>query len=172
MPPLEVPNRAIRWRVKTARGLPSGFYAKERLMDSNTVVIGRISPTPEPRSKKSFPMMPWYPASFLSSTRGWCVTARGVCRELLDCQWEMGGLPADPEELRRLIGASKSEWKNWPLVEPKFPICPDGLRRNPTLEKHRRHAAERSEKAAASAHEKWRRQRNQLSSPGGSDASA
>jgi uncharacterized protein YdaU (DUF1376 family) len=122
-------------------------------------VVARINPASGAMTKKSFPMMPWYPASFMSSTRGWSVTARGIYRELLDCQWEMAGIAADPAELRRLIGATPAEWKNWPLVEVKFPICPDGLRRNPTLEKHRQRSAERSEKAAASAHEKWRQER-------------
>jgi hypothetical protein len=83
--------------------------------------------------------MPWYPGRFLSSTRGWSVTARGVYRELLDAQWELGGLPATPAELQRLIGATTAEWKCWRgFVEAKFPIShADGLRRNQTLEQHR-----------------------------------
>jgi len=85
------------------------------------------------------PFMPWFPARFLSSTRGWSVTARGVYRELLDCQWESpNGLPAAPAELQQLIGATSAEWKAWPgQVETKFPIDADGRRRNPTLEQHR-----------------------------------
>ena len=79
--------------------------------------------------KKPLPMLPWYPASFMSSTRGWSVTARGIYRELLDCQWEQYGLPEDPAELRKLIGATAAEWKEWPVVESKFPISPDGRRR-------------------------------------------
>jgi uncharacterized protein YdaU (DUF1376 family) len=87
--------------------------------------------------KTGLPFLPWYPANFLSSTRGWSVTARGIYRELIDAQWELGGLPADAGELQRLIGATNSEWKHWPTIEPKFPINPDGQRRNPTTEKHR-----------------------------------
>ncbi len=84
------------------------------------------------------PFMPWFPARFISSTRGWSVTARGVYRELLDCQWDLGGLPASPTELQRLIGATAAEWKCWHrLIEPKFPLCADGQRRNPTIEEHR-----------------------------------
>jgi len=90
------------------------------------------------RSKSGLPFLPWFPARFMSSTRGWSVTARGVCRELLDCQWEMGSLPANAAELRKLIGATHAEWKCWAdLVETKFPKDADGRRRNPTLEEHR-----------------------------------
>ena len=135
-------------------------------------VVARISPAPGKR--KTFPMLPWYPANFISSTRGWSVTARGIYRELLDCQWEMPeGLPVDPGALQRLIGATAAEWKSWPLVEPKFPVSADGLRRNPTLEKHRAHATHRSEKAAASAAEKWRQERARSAHDrGSSDANA
>ena len=135
-------------------------------------VVARIGPAPTP--KKSFPMMPWYPASFLSSTRGWSVTARGVYHQLLDCQWEMSALPADASELQRLIGATNAEWKCWPiLVEPKFPVCPDGLRRNDTLEQHRARAIERSDKATQSARERWEQERGRAPKQGGShDANA
>jgi uncharacterized protein YdaU (DUF1376 family) len=117
-------------------------------------------------------MLPGYPGSFMSATRGWSVTARGIYRELLDCQWEMAGLPADASELRRLISATPAEWKAWPVVEVKFPVCPDGLRRNPTLERHRQRALERSQKAAAAAHQKWDQQRGESQEPGSSDANA
>ncbi len=90
------------------------------------------------RPTVGLPFLPWYPASFMSATRGWSVTARGVYRELLDCQWELGGLPATPTELQQLIGATVSEWKHWQsLVEAKFPLDADNRRRNPTLEQHR-----------------------------------
>lgn len=84
------------------------------------------------------PFLPWYPSNFLSSTRGWPLIARAIYRELLDAQWELEGLPAEPSELREMIGASAPEWKFWrQFVERKFPIGEDGLRRNPTLEEHR-----------------------------------
>jgi hypothetical protein len=74
----------------------------------------------------------------MSSTRGWSVTARGLYRELIDAQWELGGLPADAAELQRLIGATNAEWKHWStLIERKFPVGLDNRRRNPTTEEHR-----------------------------------
>ncbi len=90
------------------------------------------------RKAEGLPFLPWFPARFLSSTRGWSVTAKGVYRELLDAQWELGGLPADGAELQKMIGATNAEWRCWAgLVEAKFPIDSDGLRRNPTTEAHR-----------------------------------
>jgi uncharacterized protein YdaU (DUF1376 family) len=106
----------------------------------------------------SFALLPWYPASFLSSTRGWSVTAKGVYRELLDAQWDLGSLPADPGEIQALIGATKAEFKDWAAkIEAKFPICEDGRRRNLKLEDHRLHSIDRSRKAADSAKERWRK---------------
>lgn len=94
-------------------------------------------------------MMPWFPPDFLSSTRGWSVTAKGVYRELLDAQWELGDLPEGSEELRVLIGATKAEWKaGWPKCEAKFPLI-DGRRRNPRLEEHRSKSTRLSEKRRA-----------------------
>lgn len=113
-------------------------------------VIARIGPAIA--ETKSLPMLPWYPGAFMSSTRGWSVTARGIYRELLDTQWEMGSVPADAAVLQRLIGATTIEWKNWPIVEPKFPIGPDGVRRNPTLERHRIKAIALAERHRRGAH--------------------
>ena len=120
--------------------------------------------------KKPLPMLPWFPASFMSSTRGWSVTARGIYRELLDCQWEMHGLPDNAAELRKLISATQTEWKQWPLVESKFPICPDGLRRNPRLERHREHAICKSQRASTSARARWALSREQTDRGGVADA--
>lgn len=117
-------------------------------------VIGKISPAPVEKIV-SFALLPWFPASFCSSTRGWPLTARGIYRELLDSQWEIGGLPVEPRELQQLIRATNAEWKYWPKVEPKFPTCSDGLRWNAKLERMREHSIDRSKKAAASARQRW-----------------
>jgi uncharacterized protein YdaU (DUF1376 family) len=104
-------------------------------------------------SGNSLAMMPWFPGDFMRSTRGWSVTSKGVYRELLDAQWDMGELPADPEELAALISATTAEWqKGWGKCAPKFPIGHDGMRRNPRLESHRTKSAdltERRQKGAA-----------------------
>jgi hypothetical protein len=121
------------------------------------------------------PMLPWFPAAFLSSTRGWSVTARGIYRELLDSQWEMGSVPADPAVLQKLIGATAAEWKSWSKVEPKFPLGGDGLRRNPNLEKIRRKSlalAARHRRGADKTNSKrWRPSVTRLPEGGSDDAS-
>ena len=88
--------------------------------------------------------MPWFPRDFASSTRGWPLVAKGAYRELLDVQWDMGSLPAEPRHLRRICGASESEWRRvWPLLGPKLPIAQDSdgnpteFRLNLKLELHR-----------------------------------
>jgi uncharacterized protein YdaU (DUF1376 family) len=82
-------------------------------------------------------MMPWFPGDFMRSTRGWSITAKGVYRELLDAQWDMGDLPANPDELRETIGATPDEWEiGWKKCESKFPVRRGG-RRNWRLEAHR-----------------------------------
>lgn len=79
----------------------------------------------------------WFPRDFASSTRGWPLAARGVYRELLDAQWDLGALPANPDDLRKLAGAKASEWRvAWDYVASKFPLL-DGRRRNPRMETHR-----------------------------------
>jgi uncharacterized protein YdaU (DUF1376 family) len=97
-------------------------------------------------------MMPWFPGDFMRETRGWSVTARGVYRELLDAQWDLGAVPADVEELRTLIGATSAEWaKGWAKCECKFPTGSDGQRRNPTLEEHLIKSARLAERHAQGA---------------------
>jgi len=96
-------------------------------------------------------MMPWFPRDFLAATRGWRLIPRAIYRELLDAQWEQGGLPTDPGALRSLIGATPAEWRSgWAQVEPKFPIGADGLRRNRRLEQHREKAMQIAQRRAES----------------------
>lgn len=96
-------------------------------------------------------MMPWFPRDFLASTRGWRLIPRAIYRELLDSQWEQGGLSVAPSELRALIGATPAEWRSgWQQVEPKFPIGADGLRRNTRLEEHRDKAVSIAKRRAES----------------------
>lgn len=94
----------------------------------------------------------WFPRDFRSSTLGWPMVAKGIYRDLLDIEFDMGGLPAHPVKLRGLVGATATEWRaSWvPFVEAKFPIGPDGLRRNARLEQHRQRALEISAKRSVS----------------------
>lgn len=111
-----------------------------------------------------FPRMPWYPRDFTSATRGWPLVARAIYRELLDAQWDAGGLepgmlPDDETVLRGIAGATAAEWHvAWRLVEPKFPRV-DGGRRNERLEHHRevavREYLSRSKGAASTNAKRW-----------------
>lgn len=134
-------------------------------------VIARIDPAVT--EKQSLPMLPWFPAAFMSSTRGWSVTARGIYRELLDAQWDLGGLPAAESELKLIIKATRSEWKKAPIVLQKFPLCEDGLRRNPTLESIRLKSAARAEKhrrgAGKTNAKRWGARVTRLSDEGSND---
>lgn len=105
-------------------------------------------------------MMPWFTGDFMRSTRGWPLAARAVYRELLDAQWDMGNLPADPTELARMIGASAAEWADgWARCECKFPLVNASHRQNQKLERVRATAfeyhAERSQSGKKGAEARW-----------------
>lgn len=87
---------------------------------------------------ESLAMMPWFPRDFLSSTRGWTLLQKACYRELLDAQWDLGTLPADPDELRQLCGATPKQWfEAWEKVSTKFAAVDGGGVRNERLEMHR-----------------------------------
>ena len=104
----------------------------------------------------AFHRMPWIPRDFAASTRTWPLAARAVYRELLDAQWDVGGinigtLPDDQDELRALARATAAEWRAaWKFVESKFP-CVDGGRRNARLELHREDAIRKHASHSAGA---------------------
>ena len=85
-------------------------------------------------SPPQFPRLPWFPRDFASATRGWPLIARGIYRELLDAQWDMGALPNDEMILRRIVGATEAEWKlAWPILSTKTMSIFEGDRNMPTI---------------------------------------
>lgn len=59
-------------------------------------------------------------------------------RELLDAQWDMGGLPKAEKQLQQLVDVDPVCWRRaWEYVQPKFPVESDGKRRNARLEQIR-----------------------------------
>lgn len=101
----------------------------------------------------------WCPRDFQASTRGWPFEARGVYRELLDAQFDLGSLPEEESELRTIVGCSQAHWnKAWIYVESKFPLW-GGRRLNPRMKEERedsesRHA-EAVENGRKGADKRW-----------------
>jgi uncharacterized protein YdaU (DUF1376 family) len=89
-------------------------------------------------SGDGLPMLPWFPRDFLASTLGWRMIERELYRALLDAQWDMGSLPADPAELTEVARARPAEFKSaWPRVRRKFLTDESGRLYNKRLEEHR-----------------------------------
>lgn len=80
--------------------------------------------------------MPLYVGDFIRSTVGWTATEKGHYLTLLMIQWDAGSLKPGLSELERLSPGISDVWA---LLETKFPIGKDGLRRNVRLSEH--HAA-------------------------------
>jgi uncharacterized protein YdaU (DUF1376 family) len=90
------------------------------------------------------PMLPWFPRDFMSSTRGWKLAERGLYRELLDAQWELGALPANLNDLADITGARRREFASaWVRVKAKFVSNGNGGLINLKLEEHRQDALRR-----------------------------
>jgi uncharacterized protein YdaU (DUF1376 family) len=90
--------------------------------------------------------LPLYVRDFLTSTIGWTAEERGHYLMLLMISWDRGGLPADLPGLERISPGVTACWR---IIEPKFTVCGDGLRRNFRLESHRIKAKEMREKRSA-----------------------
>ena len=80
-----------------------------------------------------------HPGDMLSLSRGWPVVAVGLFHVLRDCQWDMGSLPGDANELRRLVHVDARDWRSaWPIIASHFPLdSSDDCRRNPWLASER-----------------------------------
>ena len=90
-------------------------------------------------SKRAKAWMPLYVSDFLVATLGWDAGAVGHYIRLLLVQWDRGSLPADTSAWESLtLGVGEHLIQ----LEEKFPICPDGLRRNVRLEEERVKAQE------------------------------
>lgn len=83
--------------------------------------------------------LPLFCRDFLMSTIGWSATQRGHYLTLLMVQWDAGFLPQELDALERISGGISEAWN---LLEDKFPVGKDGLRRNMRLEEHRTTAVE------------------------------
>jgi len=120
-------------------------------------VVATITPA-EPR--KSLPWYRWFPGDYMRSTRGWSLLEHGLYRVLLDAAWDLNGLPDDEEEIRRLSAATPAEWTSaWRRVASKFPLTPDGRRRNPRQEQERANSARVQAERSKAATISWEKRR-------------
>lgn len=87
--------------------------------------------------------LPLFCRDFLMSTIGWSAAQRGHYLTLLMVQWDAGFLPSELDALERI---SEGVSEAWNLLEDKFPVDKDGLRRNRRLEEHRATAVELRQK--------------------------
>jgi uncharacterized protein YdaU (DUF1376 family) len=87
----------------------------------------------------------FYGSDFLNATAAWTMEERGIYITLLWYAWVNGGLPAEIDRIDRMAPGAKA---CWPLLESKFPIGTDGLRRNPRQERDRATMRAKSESAA------------------------
>lgn len=83
--------------------------------------------------------IPLFGRDFLASTTGWTAAERGHYITLLIVQWEQGAVPAGLDRLELVSPGVSSVWQ---IIEPKFPVWEDGLRRNVRMEQHRTKAQE------------------------------
>jgi len=78
--------------------------------------------------------LPWFRCWWkdeMAMSDGWPLNAKGLFHELLSLQWRRGSLPANPEEIRKLLSVKPALWRaTWAFVHPLFPVCDDGCRRN------------------------------------------
>lgn len=95
-----------------------------------------------------------------SSARALSIAHRGLYREMLTVAWSMGAkLPADHEDIRRLVGVDSREWRAlWPKVAPYWRVDGDFLVNDTQVEvyaeavRQRDIASNRGRKGAAARH--------------------
>ncbi len=86
------------------------------------------------------PYFPLYGGDFLLKTGELTNAEVGAYIRLLIHQWANGSINGDPNRLP--IGCANE----WPELEKYFPLCDDGRRRNPRLERERTAITDRREK--------------------------
>lgn len=100
--------------------------------------------------------LPLFGRDFLTATMGWTAEERGHYIVLLITQWEQGAIPASPDRVELV---SPGVTACWATIEPKFPLWPDGQRRNRRCEEHRERAQAlrraRSEAGAKGNQTRW-----------------
>jgi uncharacterized protein YdaU (DUF1376 family) len=111
----------------------------------------------------SLPYYQMYPKDFDSNeyVRLMSRAQVGLYILLLNQSWVNDGLPAEPDTIMRSIKDAPREFRrDWPFVEPCFPVWLDGRRRNKRQEDEREHAQNKSAKARESGIKSGEQRRN------------
>ena len=98
-----------------------------------------------------------YLERFDAATAEWDLDAVGAYIRLLNHQWNHGSIPDEARTILRVTPA-RARSLRW-VVTSKFPLCPDGRRRNLAMEKiraeHQPKAERRTTKAREAALARW-----------------
>lgn len=103
--------------------------------------------------KRNLPIWPVDVDKWMGSTivRLMSVTAEGIYMRLCMAQWADGQLPNDESKLARLAKADQREWRTFTeFLDDVFPVCEDGYRRNPRVERDREWVLEKIGRRQAS----------------------
>lgn len=98
-----------------------------------------------PQITKPWAYLKFYGSDFLNATAGWTMEERGIYITLLWYSWVNDGLPADIDRIDRMAPGAKRIWQT---LDDKFPVCDDGKRRNPRMERDRAPFKETSQRMA------------------------
>jgi len=85
------------------------------------------------------------PPAYMNYAKEWIVGTmhlsleeQGAYKRLLDYEWLEDGLPDNPVILAKILGQTSRKFARiWAAVSDFFPLCDDGLRRNPRLNRER-----------------------------------
>lgn len=103
----------------------------------------------------SAPFFPLYLKDWVMDTKGFTHEDKGVLVDLLCMAWERGGLPLNPDAIRKLTGCTKGAWgRVWPTVQAHW-VERDGVLIYPKLEAARHNLERRSKAGQRGAAARW-----------------
>ena len=112
----------------------------------------------QPERSEGAPLafLKFYGSDFLNATAAWTMEERGVYITLLWYSWVNGGLPGEIDRIDRMAPGAKACWS---VLDSKFPISPDGMRRNARQERDREAMRAKSlsaaERGKRGAEQRW-----------------
>jgi uncharacterized protein YdaU (DUF1376 family) len=112
-----------------------------------------------PMAKDVLPVMPFFVRDYIASTRHLTLEQRGAYTDLLFFQWDTGPLPAETNELARMLGASPEQFSSiWSSIGSKFKTV-NGTIQNLRVEIERKKSRKKRkvyrEKAKTAANARW-----------------